>query len=496
MSLELNSLIIKIIEAGYQLSPEAYIFLQKFPKEIAEIMITSAIEEANKNSDRLVLDQSFIEAAYNLKQTKPSARVRKPRSQEILSNKIASNIQYLGIEKSVPASDVTGFTDYFRSRYEKLDSILRKRIDARESVTFERISNLPLKSQVKTIGMVTQKRTRGSRLFLEMEDLDRSYSFMLSNPEVVRNGLQIQPDQVICVDSVKYTEDLLIVNNIIWPDIPDKPPSRSQDPVCAALLSDIHVGSNFFREDLFYRFIEWLNLESDERSHRELASRIKYLVIAGDLIDGVGVYPDQIDELSISTISEQYDEAVKLMKEIPDHIEIIIIPGNHDAVRKSIPQPPIPKKYCQDFYEAPRINLYENPCQLALHGVNVLVCHGKSLDDVLSSTPGQDFQYPSNGIEVLLRARHLAPSYGQSTPIAPESFDRLVIERVPDLLHMGHVHIHETKKYKGTTIVASGTFQDQTPFQKRMKIAPTTGVVSIFDLQTHKLSRLDLRDYE
>ena len=494
MSLELNSLIIKIIEAGYQLSPEAFKFLQKFPKDSAEKMVTNAIEEARKNPDRLIFDQSFVEAIYNQRQSKPN-RI-KSKTQEILSHKITTNIQYFSNEKVVPASDVDGFTDYFRSRYEKLNSILRKRIDARESVTFERVGNLPLKSQVKTIGMVTQKRTRGSRLFLEMEDLDRSYTFLVSDPDVVRNGLQIQQDQVICVDSVKFTEDLLIVNNIIWPDIPEKTPSRSQDPVCAALLSDIHVGSKFFREDLFYRFIEWLSLESEERSHRELASRIKYLVIAGDLIDGVGVYPDQIDELSISTISEQYGKAVKLLKEIPDYIEIIIIPGNHDAVRKSIPQPPIPKKYCSELHEDPRIHLYENPCQLSLHGVDFLICHGKSLDDILSKTPGHDFQYPSKGMELLLRARHLAPSYGLSTPIAPESFDRLVIERVPDLFHMGHIHIHETKKYKGTTIVASGTFQDQTPFQNRMKITPTPGVVSIFDLQTHKLSKLDLRDYE
>lgn len=494
MSLDLNQLIIKIIEAGYQLSPEAYKFLQKFPRDSAEKMITNAIEEAKKNPDCLVFDQTFIEAVYNLKQTRLSRK--KSKTQEILSRKITTDIQYFGNEKVVPASDVEGFTNYFRSRYEKLNSILRKRIDARESVTFERISNLPLKAKVKTIGMVTQKRNRGSRLFLEMEDLDRSYTFLVSDPDVVRDGLQIQQDQVICVDSVKFTEDLLIVNNIIWPDIPEKTPSRAQDPVCAALVSDIHVGSKFFHEDLFYGFIEWLSLESEEKSHRELASRIKYLVIAGDLIDGVGVYPDQIDELSISTISEQYSEAIKLLKEIPDYIEIIIIPGNHDAVRKSIPQPPIPKKYCSGLYKDHRIHLYENPCQLTLHGVEILICHGKSLDDILSTTPGQDFQSPSNGIEVLLRARHLAPSYGLSTPIAPESSDRLVIERVPDLLQMGHIHIHETKKYKGTTIVASGTFQDQTPFQKRMKISPTPGVVSIFDLQTHKLSKLDLRDYE
>ena len=87
MSLELNPLIIKIIEAGYQLSPEAYKFLQKLPRDTTKKMITSAIEEAEKNPDHLVLHQAFIMAAYNLKHTKSSRK--ESRTQEILSNKIA-----------------------------------------------------------------------------------------------------------------------------------------------------------------------------------------------------------------------------------------------------------------------------------------------------------------------------------------------------------------------------------------------------------------------
>ena len=40
----------------------------------------------------------------------------------------------------------------------------------------------------------------------------------------------------------------------------------------------------------------------------------------------------------------------------------------------------------------------------------------------------------------LLRARHLSPIYGSQTPIAPEMEDLLVIEDVPDIFHVGHVH--------------------------------------------------------
>jgi DNA polymerase II small subunit len=132
-----------------------------------------------------------------------------------------------------------------------------------------------------------------------------------------------------------------------------------------------------------------------------------------------------------------------------------------------------------------------NPCTFKLHGVEIMLAHGKGLDDILSSTPGHDFHHPITGVELMLRCRLLAPIYGQTTPIAPERIDRLVIRSVPDVLAMGHVHIYETKKYKGITLISSGSFQDQTPFQKRMKLKPTPGLVSVFNLMNHQNIPLD-----
>jgi DNA polymerase II small subunit len=67
-----------------------------------------------------------------------------------------------------------------------------------------------------------------------------------------------------------------------------------------------------------------------------------------------------------------------------------------------------------------------------------------------------------------------------------------VIKDVPDVVLMGHIHIHEVKRYKGITLISSGSFQDQTPFQKRMKLDPTPGVISVFNLKTHNEIPLDL----
>jgi DNA polymerase II small subunit len=195
-------------------------------------------------------------------------------------------------------------------------------------------------------------------------------------------------------------------------------------------------------------------------------------------------------------IHEQYGVAAEILKAFPDYLEIVIIPGNHDAVRHSMPQPQIPLKYAEKLYSDKRVRLLGSPCRLNLGGVEVLVEHGKSLDDILSATPGYDFHDPIKAIELLFRCRHLAPRYGQTTPIAPESIDRLVIKDIPDVFVMGHIHINKTQKYKGVTLVSTGAWQDQTPFQKRMNLFPTTGVATIFDLQTHQCINLDFNNFE
>ena len=69
---------------------------------------------------------------------------------------------------------------------------------------------------------------------------------------------------------------------------------------------------------------------------REIAGRVKYLLIAGDIVDGVGIYPGQQNELTIRDVHKQYNFAIKYLEKIPDYIEIVLSPGNHDAARKSL----------------------------------------------------------------------------------------------------------------------------------------------------------------
>ena len=494
MSENLSAALKRIIGSGYQLTADGLKYLKSLDGESVDELARLAIQRANASpEDRYILDQSYLQSILEERKEKQEPRryITGKTKRRPLASEYDAQLDVLDDHPAEPAGNIEGFTEYFRSRYKKIEAILRKRLDVRDAVTIGRALKMPLKSKFKVIGIVTRKNARGQRLFIELEDPEESITVLASDDETVRRGLTILEDQVICVDALKYRKDLLIANDFIWPDIPSKTPRRSETPICAAFLSDLQIGSNLFLEELFDRFIRWMNLELGTPDSKRLAARVKYVIIAGDLVDGIGVYPDQIDELKITDIREQYNAAEALLSKLPDYVEVIIIPGNHDAVRKSLPQPPISKEYAEPLYQDRRFHMLGNPSRLLIDGVEALICHGKALDDVLSQTPRLDFQSPLKGMELLLRCRHVAPTYGASTPLAPEKEDRLVIVSTPDIFQMGHIHIYNSKRYKGVTLISSSTWQEQTSFQRRMNLEPTPGIAPIVDLQTHQLIALD-----
>ena len=482
---ELHSILTQLLDKGYQISPDAFEKLQEMPFIEADKLVKRVLNIASVGSDFYLIDRNLIEDV-----SKPTYN-ETAKSKLPLAQRIDPQIELISQEDARPSGDVEGYIDYFNSRYTQLENILKQRVDVRDSLPLSQALKLPVKSNLKTIGIVSNKSARGDRLFIDLEDQQGQMTVLVSGEDLIKRGLEILDDQVICFEGFKYKDDLFIANDLIWPDVPMHDSNRSNENVCAIFVGDIHVGSRWFRDDLFEKFIRWMNLELGPQPSRDLASNVKYLVITGDIVDGVGIYPNQIDELLIPTQKEQYKEAAKLLSELPDYVEVLIIPGNHDAVRRSLPQPPIPEKYAPELYEDPRVHMLPNPSSFKLHGVDVMVAHGKGLDDILSSTPGYDFHHPVKGIELMLRCRLFAPVYGQTTPIAPERIDRLVMRTVPDVLAMGHIHIYESRKYKGITLISSGSFQDQTPFQKRMKLKPTPGLVSVFNLKTHQQIPLD-----
>ncbi|MDI6819485.1 MAG: DNA-directed DNA polymerase II small subunit [Candidatus Hodarchaeaceae archaeon] len=391
---------------------------------------------------------------------------------------------------SYSEGELKDFVKLFKDRYDRLSNMLRKRVDLHEAVPISSLTAYDDGDAVRVIGIVADKReTRSGHIVLELEDLSgRATAWIFKGRrELMRKAAEVVTDEVIGIEAMLRKGDAaprLIAIDIIWPDVPTpREPSCAADPVCAALLSDLHVGSEMFLEDAFMKFLKWLRGEVGNPEQRELAGRVKYVVIAGDLVDGVGVYPQQEEELLIHDIFRQYEAATELLAQIPDHITLIIAPGNHDAVRPSEPQPALPRDVTSALYDLNSL-MVGNPAWLLIHGVRFLVYHGRSFDDLVAMVPGLNREKPTSSMIKMLQKRHLAPIYGGRTAIAPEDKDYLVIEDVPDVFHCGHMHVYGYEKYRDITVVNSGTFQEMTSYMKRLGVKPTPGIVPIIDLQT------------
>jgi DNA polymerase II small subunit len=406
---------------------------------------------------------------------------------------------YPGRNPVTVVSDITGhstcvgeymqFVQYFRDRYSRLSEIIRGRINARPIESLKRRSfrrgGDGGSEEISIIGMVSDiSSTTNGHKILSLEDPTGSFSVLIRNSdkELFELASKVLLDEIIGVTgSVTNDGSLMLATKLIQPDVPNNVQRRTGNYGKAVLISDVHVGSSQFLEDAWLNFLDFLKGESDSESMRELAASIRYLVVAGDLVDGIGVYPDQEMELDILDVYEQYRKAAEYFREIPEHIRVIISPGNHDAVRQAEPQPALPESIQADFPQ--NVIFVGNPAFVELDGVRILIYHGRSIDDLVASVPGVSYQEPAGAVLEMLKRRHLAPTYGSRVSISPEKKDYFVIDPVPDIIHTGHVHTLGVQRYKNVLLVNSGTWQGQTEFQKRVNLMPVPARVPIVDLE-------------
>lgn len=407
---------------------------------------------------------------------------------------------------------VGDFVQLFRDRYEKLKRILKSRERFQNYTKLENVVRHE-GDVVNLIGIVGNRReTRKSDAWLiELEDTTGEVVVYIKdserNEKVIDKVKGVVTDEVIGVrakvpNNLKSGNRSPLVwgNEIFWPDIPTSTSSpgvqgKLEDSLgYAVLISDLHVGSSMFMEDVFERFLDWMNGEAGNKKQREMAGEVKYLLIAGDLVDGIGIYPGQQKELEIEDVWDQYIKVAEYLSRVPNDVEIIAAPGNHDAVRLAEPQPALNTEVASPLRDVD-VRLVGNPALLSIEGLKFLMYHGMGFDDLVSSVSYLDRDNVVAPMEELLRRRHLAPIYGSpmggKTPIAPEKEDYLVIDEVPDVLHCGHLHKYGCGEYRGVLMINSATFQKQTIFMKRQGISPTPGHVPIVDLQKKEVKAIN-----
>lgn len=496
MSEKLQRAVSFALASGYQLEKGAFDLLEALSQTGDPVQL---MEETIKRVETLPEKPLFIYRSAleeTMKQVFPEKEEAKPTPPQPIKDSrkhvfdayakgVDANIKVIEdpTDKICTTGSMEEYLEYFRDRFKRIEKLLRRRVDTKDATTISEALKAPVNSKIKIIGMITQKRERKQRIFLQVDDLEASATVLVPSA-VTKKAQTLLLDQVVCISVIKGRNNLLIAENFFLPDVPQKNRRKAPIPLYAALLSDLHVGSEMFMHEALQQFMLWLNGKFGNKKLRETASHVKYVIIAGDLVDGIGIYPGQIKELAIKDIYEQYREVAKVLEQIPDYIELIIIPGNHDAPRKALPQPAIPQDYAEPLYETRKVFSLGDPATVSLHGVEMLLYHGRSLDDIAGAAPNVSFHTPDKAMKLLLQSRHLAPVYGQKTPIAPERRDFMVIERVPDILHTGHVHVMKYDTYRGILMVNSGAWQNQTEYQRKMGLEPTPGIVPVVNLQT------------
>jgi len=390
------------------------------------------------------------------------------------------------------AGDVTGrstgtgeygdFVSVFRDRYEKLSGKLRGRVNHRPASA---VADMPGGSDVAMIGLVNDVRSSANgHWIVELEDTTGTFPCLITKDRDIAGLVdELLLDECVAVEGTLADDaGIVFVDALHFPDVPRTyRPNTADRHVQAALVSDVHVGSQEFMADAWGRFADWL--------HTDEAEAIEYLLIAGDMVEGVGVYPDQDEELDIVDIYDQYDRFSEHLKAVPGDLEIVMIPGNHDAVRLAEPQPGFDEEL-REIMSAHDPRIVGNPATVTIEGVSVLMYHGVSLDEVIAELPEEKASYddPHRAMYHLLKKRHVAPKYGGHMRLAPEDRDYLVIEDVPDVFHTGHVHKLGYGKYHNVLAVNSGCWQAQTAFQKSVNIEPDVGFAPIVDLDTLDLT--------
>lgn len=395
----------------------------------------------------------------------------------------------------VGQTDQTGkiddITNLFTNRFDSISKIIREELGFKETATIKELcerKSVFTNRPCNIIGMVVDiHRTKSGGRMVELEDKTDTMHIFIRKEDPCCATLLL--DDVIGATG-KFSED----GRMFWTDRVQHPEilpnnqnkgGEEYDPISIAFASDLHMGSKHFLEKEWDSMMEWLN------SNHNVAQNIKYLVLSGDVVDGIGVYPGQEKNLSMLDVYEQYEYCARKLDLLPDHITPIILPGNHDAVRPAEPQPVLEPMIQQKFNSTIHVG---NPARITLSGIDVLSYHGKGIDDMVPRMAHVTYEAPAEAMKEMLRKRHLAPMWGERNALSPEEEDQMVIRERPDIFVTGHTHAHQMEKYRGIPLIVSSTFQGETDFMKMLGYKPKMGYLSVYNIQNREMKAFGFQE--
>ncbi|MCD6590038.1 metallophosphoesterase [Candidatus Woesearchaeota archaeon] len=412
--------------------------------------------------------------------------------------------ELLVIEEKKGKRSYDDFVEYYNRRYEYLSRLLSHRPGLENVSSIARISRNGGRQEVAVIGMVRDiALTRNGNKAVVLEDPTGKITvfFSKNNEELFNASRDIVLDEVIGIKGL-MSRNAIMASQLYFPGIPPIQ-NMKKSPVeeYILFLGDTHFGSALFLEKEFNNLLSWLRGEAGNEKQREIAEKIKYIVITGDIVEGIGIYPGQEEELRIRNIRGQFEEAARHLSRIPRDKKIIAIPGNHDPVRVEEPQPRIPAEYAEALLRLENFYMYTNPAWIRIgkkqgfEGFTMLLYHGSSLVyyadhiEYIRASGGQ--KRADHIMKLLLEKRHLAPTQGSNLFVPTPHDDYLLIKQVPDFFVTGHIHRVVAQNYKGISLINSSCWTGKSEDQERRGLEPQPARAIIANLKTRDLRILN-----
>jgi DNA polymerase II small subunit len=409
--------------------------------------------------------------------------------------------------KDASKKDFKDFVSHYNKRFDYLSSILKNRAELEGVASISRLKNNfssnknsdteQTKEKVAIIGMILEKgETKNGHTMLTIEDKSGQIKALISkkNEELQALSRDLMLDEVIGIVG-SAGDDIIFCESILFPDVPmSKPFKKSPEENYAVFISDTHIGSKMFKRKEFLKFIDWLNGEVGDENQKQISKKVKYLFIVGDLIEGIGIFPSQEQDVLIKDIYKQYEEACNILKLIRNDVCIIITPGNHDPMRIAEPQPMHYKDYAKKLYDMNNIVFVSSPSYLTINktdnfeGIDILLYHGFSIPFYADSVPSIRKAGGQKRVDLvlnyLLQRRHLSPTHASTQFVPDPERDALVISRVPDIFATGHIHRVSVSNYKNVSCFNCSCWLSLTDYQVKNGIESQPCRAILVNLQT------------
>lgn len=179
--------------------------------------------------------------------------------------------------------------------------------------------------------------------------------------------------------------------------------------------------------------------------HQALDMGAQFILHSGDLTDGYGVYPGQLNNLLTWKADDQAQIAIDFVKRLP--IPVYGIGGNHDYsfTQQNGVRPPNIVAHGTKNYK----DLGDFQADVVLGGVEIRLLHGAGGNAYAQSYPAQKY------------LRNLA----EGTP-----------EQVPDMLLLGHYHTNPMFEIYGCLVMHPSNFQGPNDFMIRRGLRGVRGL--------------------